>query len=236
MDVLSWSSLLTKGPTRVSRVKTVVKEGGFNQTWIKVWKVLSWSFEALAAGRWPLVDWSGQAFQDKTSVDYLKRGKPLASGFEAMIFVLRADLEFLSNHFNLNHPSSNSPCALCGADRDMSSNPWTDCRSSAKWRSTTWSAAAWAEAHPQRHLFFKIPGCGLDVVFPDLMHTKTLGTDQLLVGAVLTWMVKHVMRGTIAENLAEVWSFIQKWFKDSWGSVLLSFSGTEMWTHEGLKL
>ena len=45
-DVLSWSSLLSKGPTRVSSFlvfalpKTVIKDSGFNLTCNKVWKVL----------------------------------------------------------------------------------------------------------------------------------------------------------------------------------------------------
>ena len=41
-------------------------------------------------------------------------------------------------------------------------------------------------------------GCcpsGIDLVFPDLMHTKHLGTDQLLLGSVLTWLVASLLEG-----------------------------------------
>ena len=201
MDALSWSSLLTKGPTKSNSfliflvVKNMVKEWGMSQTWPRVWKVLCWSLEALATGRWPMKDWDNQDFTEGT-VDDEKKGTPLAGGFAAILFVLRADLEFLAVHFKLNHPASNNPCALCLADRDMKSRPWTDCRPSAEWRKTCWGAEDWAAQHPYRHPLFKMAGAGLDLIFPDLMHTKHLGTDQVLLGSVLTWMLKHYLRGS----------------------------------------
>ena len=69
LEVLSWCSLLTKGPTKMTSfliflvVKSVVKDDGFNLTWPRVWRVLSWSLEALSTGLWPLKDWNGQDFQ-----------------------------------------------------------------------------------------------------------------------------------------------------------------------------
>ena len=143
-----------------------------------------------------------------------REAAPLADGYSALLFVLRGDLEFLSNHFRLNHPSSNTPCFLCRADRQMQSRPWTDCRLNAAWRSTCWTAAQWAEEHPQCHPLLSMPGSGLDVIFPDLMHLKHLGTDQLLLGSILIWMIKHFLPGTQSENLDLVWDFIQSWWKD----------------------
>ena len=220
LEVLSWCSLLSRGPTKANSFlmfalcKTVVKEGVFSPTWSRVWKILTWSLEALAEGRWPLSDWEGKPFDDETSVDFLSRGKPLVAGYSAVVFVVRADLEFLSNHFKLNSPASNNPCTLCRADRQMTSMPWTDCRWTAAWRGSVWVASEWAEANPNCHVFFKMAGSGLDLVFPDLMHTKHLGTDQVLLGSVLSWLIKHYLGGTVAENLEVVWDFIQSWFKD----------------------
>ena len=173
MDALSWTSLLSSGQTRVTNflmfvlVKSVAKDWGLDQTWPKVWRILCRSMEALASGVWPMRNWDNQEFPEDT-LDYEKRGTALADGYAAMVFVLKADLEFLSNHFHLNSPSSNSPCTLCKADRDMGSRPWT---------------------------FFKMAGAGLDLVYPDLMHCKHLGTDQLLLGSVLSWMVKQYLKG-----------------------------------------
>ena len=200
MDVLSWTSLLSRGPTKVSSflifvlVKALVKDFGMSQTWPKVWKILCWSLEALASGTWPETDWDQAEFAED-SLDHELKGQPLAEGYSAFVFVLKADLEFLANHFDLNHPSSNSPCILCKADRTMDSRPWTDCRPTAAWRASLWGKDEWAEEHPTCHPLFKMAGGGIDLVFPDLMHCKHLGTDQLVLGSVLTWMVKHYLKG-----------------------------------------
>ena len=218
-DVLSWSSLLTRAPTKVSSflmfavVKQVVKDSGFGQSWPQVWRVLCWSLQSLSTGLWPMVDWEGKPFEEG-SIDCEKKGKPLAAGYAAIVFVLRSDLEFLANHFKLNNPNSNLPCALCKADRGMDSVPWTDCRAGARWRDTLWSRAEWAAEHLDSHPFFKMPGSGIDLVFPDLMHTKHLGTDQLLLGSVLTWLMRHYLKGTVSQNLQMLWSYIQNWYKD----------------------
>ena len=221
LDVLSWTSLLTKDSTKVSTflmfviVKTIVKDSGVGQTWAKAWRILIWSLDALAAGKWPLLDWDNKPFPEE-SVDFLKRGSPLADGYSAFVFVVRSDIEFMANHFGLNSPASNNPCALCQADRAMESRPWTDCRSTAAWRETIWEPTAWAEAHPQCHPLFRRAGSGIDLVYPDLMHCKHLGVDQVLLGSVLTWLVRHYLKGTVAQNLAMVWSYIGEWCKDSW--------------------
>ena len=62
MDVLSWSSLLSRGPTKISSflifliVKTVIKNQGVSQTWPRVWKIRVWSLQALVEGVWPQRD------------------------------------------------------------------------------------------------------------------------------------------------------------------------------------
>ena len=201
LDVLSWSSLLSRGPTKTNSflmfliVKSLVKDFGVGQTWPKVWRVLSWSLKALATGVWPMRNWDNKEFEEGT-MDFVKKGTPLAGGFSGVVFVLRSDLEFLALHFKLNHPSSNSPCALCQADRAMDSKPWTDCRPGAEWRNSCWEVEEWAAQHPDSHPFFQMPGSGIDLVFPDLMHCKHLGTDQLVLGSALVWMVKHYLKGT----------------------------------------
>ena len=219
LDVLSWSSLLSHGATKVCSflmflvVKSVTRDTGFEQSWPKVWRILCWSLQALAAGTWPMKNWEGKDF-DESSFDFKLKGTPLAEGYAAIVFVLRSDLEYLANHFGLHSPSSNTPCCLCCADRQMDSLPWTDVRQSAKWRATTWDPVKWAQENPACHPLLRMPGSGLDIVFPDLMHCKHLGTDQLLLGGVLTWLVKHLLPESMKESPAFVWHLIQVWYKD----------------------
>ena len=221
LEVLSWSSLLSKAPTKVDCflifliVKSVVTVSGFMKTWPRVYKVLIWSLEALACGTWPTLDWEGRAWEDATSNDFIKQGQPLAEGYCGLLFVLRSDLDFLANHYGLNHPSSNNPCVLCRADRTMGSAPWTDCRSSASWRATIWTSEGWLASHADCHPLLKMPGGGICLVYPDLMHVKHLGTDLILLGSVLAWLLHHYLPGSTAENLEFVWEFIKGWYKDA---------------------
>ena len=59
LDVLSWSSMLSKGHTRFSNwllflvVKSVVKTSGIDKTCPKIWKILAWSFDALPEANGP---------------------------------------------------------------------------------------------------------------------------------------------------------------------------------------
>ena len=220
LDVLSWSSLLTKGPTKLSYwimflvVKSCVKIAGLGCTWVKVWKVLAWSFEALAKGKWPQADWEGQPFAEDT-IDFQKKGQDLADGYCGVILLLKADLEFLASHFQLNHTSSNFPCCLCKADRQMTSRPWTDCRLQAAWRETSWTKDSWDAEHPDCHPFFRMCDNGIDMVYPDLMHSKHLGTDQVLLGSILSWLSKSFLPDTAKNNLEYVWDWIKDWQKDS---------------------
>ena len=113
-----------------------------------------------------MTNWDGQEFADDAE-DFAKRGQPLADGFCGILFVLRSDLDFLSGHFQLKNSSSNYPCALCRGDRFVGSRPWTDCRGTAAWRSSSvWKAADWAAENPSCHALFRMPGGGLDWSVP----------------------------------------------------------------------
>ena len=146
-----------------------------------------------------MLNWDGQPFHP-SSLDFKNKGTPLAEGYKAVVFILRADLDFLSNHFGMNSPASNRPCCLCLADRQMSS-------------ATIWDSAEWAETNPLCHPLLKMKGAGLDLIYPDLMHLKHLGTDQVVLGGVLTYLIKHFMTGTVSDNLNYVWHLIQAWYK-----------------------
>ena len=88
------------------------------------------------------------------------------------------------------------------------------CREGAVWKATVWNSTEWLANHPTCHPFFRMEGSGLDLIFPDLMHLKHLGTDQLLLGSVLVWLTKHFLGGTMRQNLNVVWDFIRRWYKD----------------------
>ena len=105
VDCISWSSLLAKGQTRFTTFLVwfcfshLVKKQGFGSTWTSFWKKLCLSLQALWHGVWP--------------ADHPLAGQPLAGGYYAVVYVTRGDLDWMAAHFQLRHPGSARPCALC---------------------------------------------------------------------------------------------------------------------------
>ena len=175
LEFLRWASMLAQGPTMTSNIlmllifKSVVKESGFDLTWVKNLEDTAMESDR-STGRWPEKDFDGSDFADQDSMDYVQKGKPLADGFAAVAFVFRSDPLPVS---------SRSIPGLTSMDRlQVGSNMAPDYLDRA-------------EVTPTPHQFFRILGTGLDLVCPDLMHCRHLGTDQVLLGTVLstTWVV-----------------------------------------------
>ena len=140
-------------------------------------------------------------------------GTPLADGWFALLFLLRADLEFLSSALDLENCNSLLPCYACGAntiDHGPDARPWTDfSTTAASITLTLWTQLQWLEAHPQRHRVLRLPGVGVCNVSQDVMHTKHGGTDAYFYGSVLKYMTHHWLAGTIDRNLKTVWAILK---------------------------
>ena len=146
MDTLSWTSLLSSAPSKLSVLliwmcySHLAKSQGYAPTWPCFWKRLTKSFVALFEGVWPQVGMNGAPDP--------KGGQPLAGGFCAILYVVRGDLEWMSKHFGLNHPSSRHPCSLCGCSNigeEDEPYPWTDINDPPSWLPTcrTDQACCW---------------------------------------------------------------------------------------------
>ena len=90
-------------------------------------------------------------------------------------------------------------------------------RSVAAWRGTCWEKESWETQHPQCHPFFKIPSTCFGMIYPDQMHTKHLGTDQVLIASCITWLVKHFLKASVKDNLEYLWASPKEWHKDIHG-------------------
>ena len=231
VDCYSWSSLLSSGSTMFTNwiVFCVYKSMAVNSlgrdTYGAFWRRLTWSLRALWAGTWPDRDDEGNMFP-AGSIDRLRAGQPLAGGYYAVVWTIRSDLEALASSFQLNHPTSGSPCCLCRAD-STNATPWTDFRRGGPWESTLWTNAAWGAVHLDCHPIFRLPGVGILAVYPDLMHVKHLGTDSYFYGSVLFFLICVHMAGTREENLVVVWSRVRTQYANNntphrFGSMLLS--------------
>ena len=128
-DCISWTSLLGKGKTSLTTFlvwfcfRHLAKKGGFQCTWPQFWSRLCRSLQILFSGIWPSKTMNGE--------DEPRAGQELAGGFFALVYINRGDLDWVSGHFKLNHPSSNYPCCLCQCSNlpGAEERPWTDCNS-----------------------------------------------------------------------------------------------------------
>ena len=143
VDTLSWTSLLSSSPTRFSSYliffcfSQVAKKTGVGANWKEVWKKLARSFQILYSGVWPPTTMDGGP--------EARMGTPLARGFWGVVYINKGDLEWLAGHFQVAHPSSRFPCALCqcsnlGHGRDEF--PWTDANDNPPWEPTCWTDEA----------------------------------------------------------------------------------------------
>ena len=217
MDTYSWCSLLCTGPTSaflfvIYAMYTKLAVNLPNRNFVEqFFNLLRWSLYWLYLGVWPLRDVRGQPYPEGSELA-AKAGKPLAQGYYACLWVLRADLEHMAKAYQFPYWNQANPCGLCQADR--AGRPWTDTRPSAAWRDTTWASnAAWRAATPSRHVLFDLPGCGIYLYMPDVMHTLHLGLYQYYIGSVLELMVFLMMPNRPENNMAVVWEMIHAYYK-----------------------
>ena len=78
----------------------------------RLWNYIAWSFQALAAGKWPARDAEGRPLGDP------RAGEDLAGGFVAILWVFRADMDYLDLYLGLeSFRQDDRLCPWCRAGR-----------------------------------------------------------------------------------------------------------------------
>ena len=88
----------------LSNMAVVRKRRATEKTWDVAWRILCWSMEALARGKWPSTDWQGKPFEDWRQ----HRTGPLCGPYKFAWMQLAADMDELSNSYGLEHFNSKS--------------------------------------------------------------------------------------------------------------------------------
>ena len=207
----SWASLLGKGNTISTNFliclnfwKLNVNLAGMN-AFEEFSKTLRWSLYWLFLGVWPKRDVNAKQLTDDQA------GKPLANGFYAVLWVLRGDLEHISKAFKLNNSGSSSPCCHCKCNG--STTPWTDGREVAVWRSNLWDNTSWKAAQTNPHPIFELPGVGVLIYVPDVLHSMHLGCYMYYFGSVLEYLADYRMGDSHDNNLSRIWGHVQDYYK-----------------------
>ena len=224
-EAYSWKSCLGKGTTLYFNFMvfflykaSACTLDGWN-TFTVFFKYLYWSFFWLSEGVWPERDVNDEPY-DPDSLEGKRAGHPLCPGpngeimWRGQLWVLACDLEHAQNRYGQAGPTDAQPCTCCRAN--ITDVPWTACSpGQCDWEATVWTKEAWEAAHPleDRHLLMQLPGVTMLNYYPDHMHCKHLGTDPVLYGSGLKYMVYHMLPGTPEANLDLVWAGIKAEYK-----------------------
>ena len=149
------------------------------------------------------------------SMDALRAGRPLASGYSAALVGLQGDLEYFAKYLRLEHFASNQPCCWCAANK--STIPWTEFRRPGRGEAAWWKTQydrreAWEATHPNRSIIFKALDLSCNNVVPDWLHAKHIGTDCWVYGSALHFLCHQIMRatdGSVQQRAAKLFASIQ---------------------------
>ena len=212
-DCWSWCSLLGSGSTLQFNFLIFLrpKLGLCQSSVLELWRLLAWSFQILAVGRWPLRDHNDNVYARGT-LGAARAGKVLAGGYSGVLWSVKGDLEYYSSAMDLPNPNSLEPCVLCKAN--STNAPWTDAKPSAKWLKTIWGNAAWRRSKWAKNAVLCLPEVGVLSIAADVMHVKHLGTDQWFCGSILSYICGGTDNEKTKEKLEELWEKIQKVYKE----------------------
>ena len=176
-------------------------------TWMDVWSILAWSFEAAWLGIHPSVDWNDQPFPPESRF-HMSSGQQLCGGLRFVIWNLIGDLEFFANTMGLSHWQSHSLCWACNASRN---SPALDFR--INWNGRGWVLYDPVLFHMQTrhgHKFWHITGVTSWIACQDMLHClDTNGVTAHLCGSVLHDRIYSSGRPP-QQELARIWVRIQE--------------------------
>ena len=192
MNIVSISSMTGEpGCTWLTKLllfvmtSTAVVKNSVGKTWDRAWKILIWSFEAMAKNKWPTHDWNNKAFP-ADSWEGERAGSTLCGEYTFRFFQIAGDLDELCNGFRLRHfNSTRNPCFLCKCDCNVDSIPWSDLSNQARWRSVR---TTWADWYLEReHAIFRSSVLGLSVyhVCLCILHCLDGGVLTHSLGSVI---------------------------------------------------
>ena len=216
---LSWFSLMPVASGSTAEQAMVYINGIFEKyvlpsddgqegTMSVLWRILSWSFEAMYTGCWPSRDWRRQRWP-KASAESRKAGQRLAGPWRACLIQVAGDLDYYSKYFGTPRWSNHTkPCALCRATYKGPMS-WLDNRLNSRWQNSLLKPSNFRSHFVPTSVIFQLPGMSALSIAMDWMHCMHLGWLQYLFGSVFHLLVFHLLPDEPLVNLARVEAFIK---------------------------
>ena len=183
-------------------------------------KEICWSFNALEKGFHPTHDSDGKPLQ-KGSPFYASKGKPLCSGYRAVLWNIQGDAEFFANQLGLAHWGSLSPCMECDAksSTDDPSKYFKNIEQDKQDFKVVSNKEAAENPGSKHPLFHQLPGLTTKFVRGDALHILWCkGIYSHLLGSCLHYLVWHDGAGRqkmpAQERLGMLWTALQKAYQE----------------------
>jgi hypothetical protein len=191
--VISWNSVAFKKTPDWNRLLfTMVNVATISPATLQtVYGILRWSFDALAAGVFPAVDFEGRPFS-KTYEPQRWRlaGTTIAGGQRGLWSEMRGDWKYLKEALHFQFHASTRPriCHLCEAEKRSGELCYANFAPNAGHRATVTTSDEFRNAYLARAYvspLLLIIGFCIFRVFFDLMHTLDLGVFQYVIPSCL---------------------------------------------------
>ena len=164
------------------------------------WKIMKWSFEALASGKFPLMDWRGQPWPP--------------DGYCAVLLQLAGDLDYYSKWLETPRVTSHEkPCPLCKASFDGPLS-YLDNKKNSPWQNSLLMPSTYKTHWSPKGPLYSMAGFSNQCLAMDYMHCMHLGWLQHFFGSVLHLLVFYLLLGEPLENLQVIHNYIKKHQKE----------------------
>lgn len=211
----SGSSLHVKQPVCAVFESNKVKSEVAN-TEAEIGQVLLWSYKALETGKWPHTDYRGRAWPAGSAEAQLA-GQDLAGGYRGVVFISKADLDFVAKSLGLRHYGANQPCDFCPCDRSSAEQGWwpTNFGRTSLWKNALYTAEEWRALYPAvPHWLFSLDHFCQYNVEPDELHIVWLGTAMYCNGSVLWLLVFRILPDSPTKNMENLWADIVDCYRE----------------------
>ena len=187
-----------------SKIRCTMSEHG-QDTAELLWRITLWDMHCCFEGAFPETDWNGEEFPE----DHPRRRKSgrICGPFFMAWFQWASDDEYLANYLRLPHWNNPRPCIFCPCN--ITDNPWTDFRPTARWQQELKTLAQF-EANPPPHPLWQAWGTiGLTTfhICIDELHNGALGILKHSLASTI-WVFVHFANvpGRFSTRVSTVWA------------------------------
>ena len=225
--VLSWGSPLSCFVSSIDSLLLIMTQPLLHltgETLQKLYAIIAWSFNVIAAGTWPHCDHNGQAWP-ADSMQARKAGHPLAGGVRGFVIEILGDWKWIKESFKLQqHYNAMDCCHLCFATKGSGVFNFARFHPDAYGQRPRRTTQAYTQSFlpGQPPALSQIIGFCILMLLVDFMHSDHQGVSSWTSANCLLELCLEGVFGTHAgdwqtrtnRSLRRAWLSFKTWAKD----------------------